>query len=316
MSPQEWLAVMRREYLVDYVPGGGAAVKFAVSTTNDGRAELRDGLHAAADELGFQFAFVDAAQARLHLVDKLFHAVAQQIDWDALARAHLERLLRVRGLRLPPPPASLSLSRLAELNAAHEVFLRSELTRTVQNELFDDQAMSREFRLAMIQLCLAQLDPTDNPTLEQAVKAWLRGELRLVSELKRAFIFQQIGRHNARHMLFSLAHWLTRVGKSGLVLALDVARYADAVRPAERGAGYYYSLSATMDLYEMLRQLVDATDEARFCFAAVLAGPAFLQDDRRGVRGYQALYFRIWDEVHDRHRENPLSSLARIAAVA
>jgi hypothetical protein len=32
------------------------------------------------------------------------------------------------------------------------------------------------------------------------------------------------------------------------------------------------------------------------------------------VRGYQALYFRVWDEVYDRVRENPLSSLARIAA--
>jgi hypothetical protein len=71
-----------------------------------------------------------------------------------------------------------------------------------------------------------------------------------------------------------------------------------------------------MDLYEMLRQLIDATDEAQACFVGVLVGPDFLQDDRRGVRSYQALYFRIWDEVYDRNRENPFSALVRIAGAA
>ena len=68
----------------------------------------------------------------------------------------------------------------------------------------------------------------------------------------------------------------------------------------------------------MLRQLIDATDEAEACFVGVLVGPDFLQlqDDRRGVRSYQALYFRIWNEVYDRNRENPFSSLVRIAAAA
>ena len=66
----------------------------------------------------------------------------------------------------------------------------------------------------MLALCAAQLDPTDNPALETSIKHWLRGELRLISEVKRALIFQKVARHNARHMLFSLAHWLTLTGKS------------------------------------------------------------------------------------------------------
>ena len=47
-------------------------------------------------------------------------------------------------------------------------------------------------------------------------------------------------------------------------------------------------------------------------------GPDFLQlqDDRRGIRSYQALYFRIWDEVFDSNRENPFASLVRIAGAA
>jgi hypothetical protein len=316
MSPEEWVAVIGKEYLATYVRQGGAAVKFAVASTDAGRAELRARLGAAAEAHGFQLATLDATEVRLHLIDRLFHAVSRQVDWEGLARAYLERLLRARGLRLPHAPEQLSAARLAELNAAPEVLLRTELRRALEHALFEDYAMSREFRLAMFTLCAAQLDPTDNPALEASIKGWLRGELRLISEVKRALIFQRINRHNARHMLFSLAHWLTLSGRSGLLLVLDIARYAETVRPAERGAGNYYSTAATMDLYEVLRELIDATDEVHACFMGILVGPDFLQDDRRGVRSYQALYFRIWDEVYDRSRENPFSSLVRIAAAA
>jgi hypothetical protein len=219
-------------------------------------------------------------------------------------------------LRLPQAPEALTVQRVAELNAAPEALLRTDLRHAVERELFEDFAMSREFRLAMLALCLAHLDPTENPVLASSVRAWLRGELRLVSEVKRALIFQKVNRHNARHLLFSFAHWLTLAGKGGLLLVLDVARYAEVVRPAERGAGNYYSSVATMDLYEVLRELIDATDEAVACCMCILVGPDFLRDDRRGVRSYQALYFRIWDEVYDRHREKPYSSLVRIAAAA
>jgi P-loop Domain of unknown function (DUF2791) len=316
MSPDGWVGVIGREYLATYVRQGGAAVKVAVASTNAGRAELGARLAVEAEAHGFQVASLDAAEVRLHLIDRLFHAVARQVDWDGLARGYVEQLLRARGLRVPPAPEPLAMARVAELNAAPELLLRAELRRALEHEVFEDYAMSREFRLAMLQLCAAQLDPTDNPALAAAIREWLRGELRLLSEVKRALIFQKIARHNARHMLFSLAHWLTLTGKSGLLLVLDMARYAEAVRPAERGAGHYYSTSATMDLYELLRQLIDATDEAQACFVAVLAGPDFLSDDRRGVRSYQALYFRIWDEVYDRNRENPFSSLVRIAGAA
>ncbi|MDQ6672243.1 MAG: ATP-binding protein [Chloroflexota bacterium] len=316
MTPEGWVAVIGSEYLASFVREGGAAVKFAAASTDAGRAELRQRLLIAAEAHGFLVATVDAAEVRLHLIDRLFHDVARQVDWDGLARAFLERLLRARGLRLPHATEPLSVARLAELNAAPGELLRTELRQALAHELFEDYAMSREFRLAMFSLCVAQLDPTDNPALAASIKEWLRGELRLVSEVKRALIFQKIARHNARHMLFSLAHWLTLMGTSGLLLVLDVARCAEALRPAERGPGNYYTTSATMDLYELLRQLIDATDEVQACFVAVLVGPDFLHDDRRGIRSYQALYFRIWDEVYDRNRENPFSSLVRIAGAA
>jgi hypothetical protein len=313
LSVRDWLEVVRTEYLEEFVPGGGAAVKFVVCDSPATRAELRQGLRELAEAKGFRFAFVDATSTRVHMMDKLFHEVARQVDWDALAGSFLARLLAENGYRLPAGPDALQLRRIAELNDVPEPQLRLEVTRWLWNGLFRDYRMSQEFRLAMIRLCRAQLDPDDEPAVTRAVKEWLRGELRLISAVKRALIFQKIARHNARHMLFSLAHWLKVAGENGLVLGLDVERCAEAVRPADRDGSVYYSSPAALDAYEVLRQLVDATDELESAFVGVLAGPAFASDARRGLDSYRALYYRIADDVRDRYRPNPLASLVRVA---
>ena len=46
----------------------------------------------------------------------------------------------------------------------------------------------------------------------------------------------------------------------------------------------------------------------------VVAGPEFTSDPARGVDAYQALKLRIYDEVRDRNRDNPYSSLVRLGA--
>ena len=115
-------------------------------------------------------------------------------------------------------------------------------------------------------------------------------------------------------MFFSLAHWLRLVDKQGLVLALDVTRYTAARRPLEPDGSLYHSTAATLDAYEVLRQFVDATDELEGCFIVVLAPTELLLDEKRGLGRYPALQLRVWDEVRDRQRANPLSSLVRLRA--
>ncbi len=316
LDPESWLDLVRREYLRDFVRDGGAAVKFIVARDQETRAGLREGLRHTAEEQGFQFAFVDAETTRIHMIDRLFHEVARQIDWDALASAFVLRLLGEQGLDLPSDPRAITLATIAERNDYPEAQLRTQIDRSLSARLTRDYAMSQDFRFAMLELCRARLDPGADQTLRLAVLEWLRGELRLISALKRALIFQRVARHNARHLLFSLAHWLKVAGRAGLVLVLDVARYADAARPAARVGGNYYSTSAVLDAYEVLRQLIDATDELEFCFVGVLAAPEMAQpsDDPRSMRKYNALWQRVADEVRDRHQPNPLASLVRLEA--
>ena len=314
LTLDEWGATIEDEYLRQFITQGGAAVKFAVVPTPAiGRAAQR-ALQAAAEAHGCQVALVDAAQTRIHMIDQVFFALARQVDWDALARAVVRQALSEARLSVPDGDARVTYADLAALNDEDEFDVRRLLRAQLRRHIGQDFAMAPEFRVAMIRLCQAQLE-TDEVDLAEtaAIRAWLRGELRLVSAVKRAGIFQKIGRHNARDMLLSLAHWLRLGGRPGLLLILDIERYLAARRPAD--GSLFHSPTTVLDAYEVLRQFIDTTDELEGCLIVAIAPREFLSDPKRGLERYAPLQTRISDEVQDRFRVNPLASLVRLREV-
>src|SRR5439155_16946385 len=142
----------------------------------------------------------------------------------------------------------------------------------------EDYEMAQEFRIAMLRLCLAQIDTSDPAAgAREAVLAWLRGELRLIGPVKPHGIFQKIVRHNARDMLLSLTRWLPKTGVSGLVVDLDLRRCGLAKRPDDDG-GIFYTKAAVLDVYELLRQLIDSTDLLASSLVFVTTSPNTLHD--------------------------------------
>jgi hypothetical protein len=314
LQAAEWLAVVRRDYLEAYVRRGGAAIKFGVPADGQaGRDACAEELRAAALDAGFCFAAIDSRLAKIHLVDQLFFHVARQIDWDALTDGFLRRLFTAHRYRLPDD-APLTLERIADANALDPIELDYRVEGLLSENVYHNYALSYEFRVGMRRLCEARLKP-EGPagSMAEPLRQWLTGDLRTISALKQARIYKKIARHTARHMLASLAQWARLAGAAGLVLALDIGRYTEGARPPEPDGTLYYGGSATIDLYEVLRQFIDGTDELQYCFVLVLAAPSLLSDDRRGLNRYDALRLRISDEVHDRRRVNPLASLIRIA---
>lgn len=313
MRPEDWLRVIRAEYLEDFVLRGGAAVKFVVPTGESERSAIRAGLERAAVEAGYQFAGVDSATTKIHMIDKIFHEVAHQVDWDGLAVRFVAGLLEENGYALPPERDQLDLREIAALNRYQEPELRRDIKKWLAGQIYRDPGMSQEFRVAMLRLCQAQLDPTDvSPAESGAIKEWLCGELRLLSSLKPSLIYQKIARHNGRPMLSSLVRWLRLTGGNGLVLGLDITQ-CTADRAHTQEGCLYYSKPAAMDAYELLRQFVDGADELSNCLVVVVASPEFLTDPLRGLGCYEALKLRIWDEVRDREVPNPLAALIRLS---
>jgi hypothetical protein len=311
----EYLRFVDAEYLHEYVEGGGGAVKFIVPPDEVSAASFLEGFAAMARGAGYALASVDAADTRVHLLEQVFFDVARQTDWDDLAVAATRAAVAEAGYPASPD-GDVELDRLAAYYKVDARELRRDIDRQLQQRVHRDYAMVQEFRTAMLRLCQAQLRSGQVVDAEHAaVLDWLRGDLRQIAALKSALIFRRVGRHNARQLLFSLAHWLAVNGRSGLALIIDIRRLGFARRPSpEERRGHYYTKAALLDAYEVLRQLVDNTDEMASCFVAVLASPAFLSDVPRGLDAYQALKLRIFDEVRDLNRDNPLSSLIRLGA--
>ncbi|MDP9442169.1 MAG: ATP-binding protein [Actinomycetota bacterium] len=309
-----WLDFLVKEYLSDFIRRGGTAVKFAVVPPAAAKP-LHDGLTRAGEAEGYLVARVEAETTKIHLIDQLFFAVARQIDWDGLAAVFVRDAYAT--IAFPAPDeGDLRVATVAQAHDVDERELYRSLRRQLEAGLLRDFALAQEFRLAMLRLCSAQVVASEVDDAERvAVLEWLRGELRQLSRLRSSLIFTRIGRHNARHMLVSLARWLTRTGRAGLVLDLDIARLSVARRPpAEEREGLYYSKAGAMDAYEVLRQLIDSTDELSSCLAVVVAPPEFVLDESRGLASYSALQLRIADEVRDRHRPNPFAAFVRLGA--
>lgn len=303
-----------REYLDSYVRGGGAAVKFVVATDDDHAERLSRAVDDRGSGAGYLAARVDSATTRIHMMDQLFFAVAPQVDWDGLATHTVREAMAAAAHPVPEGSPDVSVEAVAAHYDVDAGELSRDVNRVLQHRISRDYAMVQDFRVAMLRLCQAQLATGQVTDAEHAaVLDWLRGELRQITLLRSAGIFRRIGRHNARQMLFSLAHWLSANGQAGLLLELDVRRLGFARRPRpEERSGLYYTKAALLDAYELLRQLVDNTDDMSQCCVVVVAAPEFLSDPNRGLDAYQALKLRIYDEVRDRFRDNPYSSLVRL----
>jgi hypothetical protein len=311
---EDYVGFLESDYLHGYLEDGGSALKFVVPPDDAAASYFMESFTAAARSAGFAVAKVDAAGTRVHLLEQVFYAVARQLDWDGLASTATRKAVAEAGY--PAPEEGVALDSLASHYGVDPRELKRDVDRQLQERVSRDYAMVHEFRTAMLRLCQAQLRSGQVVDAEHtAVLDWLRGELRQISVLKSALIFRKIGRHNARHLLFSLAHWLAANDCAGLALLLDVRRLGFARRPSpEERHGYYYTRPALLDTYEVLRELLDNTDEMANCFVAVVASPAFLSDPARGLDAYDALKLRIFDEVRDVNRDNPYSALVRLGA--
>jgi hypothetical protein len=306
-----WLESLRSEYLDGFVREGGASVKVAIVPSVEASDALARRLLLDARERGFAAAGVDAASCKVHLLHNLFHELARQIDWDELARDFVRRLVLGAGLALPAGGA-LDVETIARASEQDVSIVMQDVRAALTKHLMRDRGLSRQFRLGLLALCKAILEPDElRAEIGAHVRLWLRGELPRVGPLRDAFIHQRIDRHAARTMILSTAAFVRKAGREGLVVTVDVSRYA-LPRPLDDGRNRY-SRAAALDMWETLRQFVDGTDDLTGGLLVFLVGRDFVEDEQRGLHAYPALHLRLTDDVRDRRRPNPLAPMVRIA---
>ena len=317
MPGADWAAFVDQEYLASFVPGGGAALKFAARTDGGSVAALGDLVAEAAVRRDLLVARVDAATTRLHLADQFLFAVAAQIDWAETVDRVLGDFIREAGFApaAPGAPGDEPLfRRLATANDLPPEMVQMELRRAIAGHVLKDRRLSKDFRVAMTHLALARLSggPEEQATFDTIID-WLAGRNRAVSAVKPYQIHARISRANARYVYESMLLWVASAGHPGLVVIMDISRLGVAKNP--RDGNQWYTRAGLLDAYELLRQFIDSVDRLTSSFIVVLADVSFLDEDPtgRGFGAYQALSARVVDEVRDAELVNPLSSLVRIA---
>ena len=295
-----------------YVLQGGATVKFCVGDDKDLEA-LEQSIIASAQQLKMMVVPIDSSRIKVQMIDQLFFAVAGVVDWSRLARAMVNRVCAAAGYPVPGDNEHASLAELAEYYHCEPRELQRDINREFQNVIYRDYSMVHEFRIAMLRLCQYEFRTGQVTDAEaEAINQWLVGELRQISLLRTARIFRKINRSNARQMLFSLVRWITQIGNSGLLLVLDLRQFFKSREFEVGDLPIMYTRAAIIDAYELLRQLIDNTDEFKNLATAVCVPAEFVTDRTRGVDAYQALKLRIYDEVRDQTRDNPYASLIRL----
>jgi hypothetical protein len=309
---ERWLQAIEPEYFAEYLPAGGAAAKFVIADDLT-IARLHEAAGSLARSHGMLTVPVSAGAVRLHMLQDVFFAVARALPWDELLQRYTEDLFTRNGYVWPRRGEALTMPELAQEFGIAVTLLARTRDQWLSRELWDDANMAQDFRAAMLCLCLARLEPAgDSGTEGLPVLQWLRGEKVGLTQLRHYDIAARINRNNARAMLISLCHFVRKAGARGLLLTLDLR---PALRVGSAGdAGLRYSPAAVMDLYEVLREIIDDIEHLPGLFLLGLADQTLLAGDRRRTLDtYKALEMRIWPDVRPGDRQNPLAPLVTVS---
>jgi hypothetical protein len=305
----EWLSIIEREYLAEFLPAGGAGVKFAILDTGaiDTVAEHLVRLGRLRHMLAVA---VDAAHTRIHLMHELLFAIARAVPWDTMAQRYLEGLFGAHDYAWPRPGEAMTLADLGAAFGVAPTLLARHVDHWLTTDLWEDRRLAQDFRAALLSLCLSRLSADDQDTAE-TVGQWLLGEKVPAPALRAAGISVRVSRTNARAVLVSLCHFVRKAGAAGLLVVLDVRRLANG--EATEGQ-VRYSPAAVMDAYEVFRELIDDAEYLPGLLVVVLADVALATGDpRRALAQYAALQMRVWPDVRPGDRQNPMAPLVWLA---
>ncbi len=316
ISIRDWLRRIDEEYLSTFIKDGGASIKFAV--TPDGlRPELYDSMERCCRERDYVFVGLDAAKLRAHMPQDIFFGLARQLEWRHLARRLILGLAAENSYRVgdvDPGPAGI-FEAIAAANGLESRFVFAELRKPIQDRVWKNRTMARDFRLAVMHLCREEYTRGGDVYDGQPVLDWLTGENTRVSSVRPFDIYTGINRTTARYFIESALHLVRDAGHSGTVVLLDNRRVTLARNP--RDGLRYYTKAMAMDHYELLREFIDSVDHLAGTMMLVATNEAFLDDGpatgSRGFGIYEALKTRVMDDVRDRHLVNPVASLVRLS---
>jgi len=301
----DWIELLDREYLADFILSGGSSVKIGI-TSSESRNRFCSAVMEAGQTRNYLVVEVKSEDTRVDKIQDIYFALAKCVNWVEVINSYMRNLLVEQGgVNIPENIPLSDIDGIAYHNYLTAKEVRSRAINLAENQIAKDYSLAKDFRIAMSGIAAGIINPMMISQFDQeTIVRWLRGEKCDMKTLKRLQIFQKIGRHNARWMICSLARWIKKLNFSGFIILLDIH---GLFKEKDESGNIHYARSRVLDFYETLRQFIDDTDEMEHLIIIVNAPIQFAADPKRSYFIYDALKFRIVDEVHDVNRPNPLN---------
>jgi len=286
-----WLDFVEGHYLKNYILNGGSKVKLLIGPEGNGKTHLLSFIRNDAKKMGYQTVSVSLQDQEkvLNIVD-LYKRCALSVDQELLTAG----LCRQVGIELGYPEDKYNEDKpILSILMEEEGLTRGEAGKEIRKavkKITIESDLSPSFHVFVYNLLADRLIGNSNK-IDEVCWKWFKGNKLEPTEKKIVHLFDKLNRINARVWLYSLIRLVQLSGSKGLVLLID---NLDAMTQRDdETRRYCYTPNATKDIYELLRQLVDAVELLEYFLVVIAGRPELLSDERRGLKSYEAIWQRL-----------------------
>ncbi len=285
------------KYLREYIPEGGSKIKFVTGREGSGKTFLLNRMYDIAKKENYKAVSFSAANVWLHDFKEIYVEILKQCDIMSCLKRCGDHIIEKTGYDPQEVPEGLSfVDYLSQLDM-NDALTKREIREQLKGFFLNNPVLDNNFALACSMLTGSILG---HPSLESQSRdlllLWLSGDKTVKLSLLRAFGMSpsRITKYNARHMLRSLAEIVKLSGYNGMFVTIDDLDTL-LVRSADKDI--HYTKVKREDTYESIRQMVDDIDSMSNIMFVFAFDRSLLDNERYGIKSYQALWMRIQNEV-------------------
>ena len=288
---------LKQQYLEAYIPSGGSKIKFVTGRPGSGKTHFLHVMRYTAAELGYLTAHFSAKQVWLHDFREIYLTILGQCGIEEVLDGCAKRI--VEGMGYDPaaiPEGRTFLDYLSEAGEA-DAIAKTEIRGALREMFIKNPVLDNNFALCCSLLTGGILGyPVLEPQNRELLLGWLYGDKTVKLSQLRALGLSpsRITRYNARHLLRSLAETAHLGGYPGILVEIDDM---EALLCRSTSEPIHYAKVRREDAYESIRQLIDDIDSMRYLMFFLSFDRELLDHESYGVKSYQALWFRIQNEV-------------------
>lgn len=294
---QPFAGFIEEKYLAEYISKGGSKIKFVTGRPGSGKSHFLAYLSAKAKRRGFLTINFSARNVWLHDFKEMYLEIFRQCDLMSCLSQCADGIIQELGYDPKDVGAGMTftdyLSSIGDLDAITKKEIRNQLQQMfLKNPLIDNN-----FATACSLLTGGILG---HPAMEESNKELLLGwlvnnkEAKLAAVRKMGLSPSRITKHNARHMLRSLAEVRKMAGCPGLFVTVDDMGILAGPAPMDT---IRYTKLKREDAYECIRELIDEIDTLKNIMFVFAFDRRLIDDEMTGVKSYQALWMRIQNEI-------------------